>query len=342
MVELTEPTAINLAANGTGSTCFGTDDGQIIITSDGGRPGYTYRWMDDGNVTDTVRTDLDPGAYTISLTDQNGCVRSITETITEPDEIFPILVETIDLSCFGDPTGAFRLTATGGTPGYTYASDDRMFQTDSLLTGLLAGDYTLYVMDANGCADSLRGSLTQPREFIVDPGGNGRIFLGFDTTLRAVSNYSPVTFEWLPDDQQTCVTNDCSVVRVGPVETTIYTVVGTNAAGCTDTASLELQVIEDLPLYIPNAFSPGGDGSNDGFTIFGGPALEEIEVLRIFDRWGGLQYEGKNFPPNEPSLGWDGNVDGKAVNPAVFVYQASVRFVNGRVLDFAGDVTVIR
>jgi len=341
LVELTEPTAINLAAAGTGSTCFGTNDGQIVITANGGRPGYAYRWMDDVS-TDSVRTNLNPGAYTVSLTDQNGCIRSITETITEPGEIFPQLLETIDLTCFGDPTGSFRLTATGGTPGYTYASDNRMFQTDSMLNGLLAGDYTLYVMDANGCTDSLRGRLTEPREFIVDAGNDGRIILGFDTTLRAVSNYNPVSFQWLPDDQQTCINPDCSIVRVGPVETTIYTVVGTNAAGCTDTTSLELQVIEDLPLYVPNAFSPNSDGSNDGFTVFGGPALEEIEVLRVFDRWGSLQFEGTNFPPNEPGLGWDGKVDGKLVNPAVFVYQASVRFVNGRVLEFAGDVTVVK
>lgn len=339
-VELTEPPAIILAAQGTGSTCFGTDDGQIITLSGGGRPGYTYT-VNGQPAPDTILIDLVPGSYVIQLTDQNGCVRSITEVITEPDEIFPILLEENDLTCFEEATGSFRLTAMGGTPTYTYATDDRVFQTDSLLANLLAGDYTLYVMDANGCVDSLRGSLAQPREFVVNPGNDAQIFLGFDTLLRAVSNYSPVTYEWGPDAFE-CANPECSIIRAGPVETTLYTVVGTNPAGCTDTASLELLVIEDLPLYVPNVFSPNGDGVNDGFTIFGGRAVAEIEYLRVFDRWGGLQFENENFMANEPSLGWDGLVDGQPVNPAVFVWSASVRFINGAVQEYAGDVTVLR
>ncbi|MEM6772953.1 MAG: SprB repeat-containing protein, partial [Bacteroidota bacterium] len=242
MIALTEPPAIDLQAQNTGSTCFGTDDGQLVILSAGGRPSYTYRF--NGNpITDTVQTDLVPGNYNIQLTDQNGCIRNITETITEPNEIFPVLVETNDLECFGQATGSFRLTASGGTPGYTYATDDRIFQQDSLLDDLLAGDYTLYVMDANGCLDSLSGTLTQPREFIIDPGADTRIFLGFDTLIRAVSNYSPVAYAWSPEEFE-CANPPCSTVRVGPVATTLYTVVGTNAAGCTDTAMVEVQVVE--------------------------------------------------------------------------------------------------
>lgn len=339
-VELTEPPAITLAAQGTGSTCFGTDDGQIIVLSGGGRPGYTYTFNGQP-ATDTVQMDLVPGSYTIRLTDQTGCVRSVTETITEPNEIFPVLLEENNLTCFDEATGSFLVTASGGTPGYTYATDDRIFQQDSLLGNLLAGDYTIFIMDANGCVDSLRGNLTQPREFIINPGNDARIFLGFDTLLRVVSNYSPVTYEWGPDAFE-CINAECSIVLAGPVETTLYTVVGTNPAGCTDTASLKLIVVEDLPLYIPNAFSPNGDGANDGFTIFGGRAVQEIEHLRVFDRWGGLQFENMNFMPNEPSLGWDGLVDGQPVNPAVFVYSASVRFINGTVQEYAGDVTVVR
>ncbi len=339
-VELTEPPAINLQAQNTGSTCFETDDGQLIILATGGRPGYAYRFNGQ-TITDTVQSDLVPGNYTIQLTDEVGCVRTITEIVTEPTEIVPLLLETNDLACFGDPTGSFRLTASGGTPGYTYATDDRNFQQDSLLGDLLAGDYTLYVMDANGCLDSLSGSLQQPQEFIIDPGADTRIFLGFDTLIRAVSNYNPVSYTWSPEEVD-CINQPCSIVRVGPVATTLYTVIGTNAAGCLDTARVEVQVIEDLPLYIPNAFTPNGDGVNDGFTIFGGPALARIESLRIFHRWGGLVFEGREFAPNEPGLGWNGTFEGKPINPAVFAYQATVLFKNGRVVELTGDVTVVR
>ena len=340
-VELTEPPAILLETAGTGSTCFGTDDGQIIVLTGGGRPGYSYAWS-DGSAADTMRTDLLPGTYVVSVTDQNGCVRSATQVLTEPNEIFPVLEATNNLTCFGEPSGSFLLSATGGTPGYTYATGDRLFQTDPLLDGLAAGDYTLYVMDSNGCVDSLTGQLSQPREFIVDPGRDARIFLGFDTTLNAVANYTPVSFSWGPDSLE-CLTANCSSVRAFPVRTTDYVVVGTNADGCRDTAQLKIEVIQDLPTYIPNAFSPNGDGANDGFTIFGGRAIDRIETLQVFHRWGGLVFERQDFEPNEPGLGWDGTFEGgRPANPGVFVYYASVRYLNGSRVEYAGDVTLLR
>ena len=337
---ITEPPAITLVGDSEGSTCFGTDDGSITVLSGGGRPGYSYRWS-DGSTTDSVRADLVPGTYTISLTDQNGCVRTLTETLTEPNEIFPVLEQTNNLTCNSEPTGSFLLSATGGTPDYGYSADGQTFQTSPLLENLLAGDYRLFVQDANGCIDSLDGTLTEPREFIIDPGGERTITLGFDTILRAVSNYTPVSYVWGPDSLL-CLDPLCTRVRAAPVATTIYTVIGTNPAGCQDTAMVALKVIEDKPLYIPNVFSPNGDGANDGFTVFGGRAVDQINALRIYDRWGGLVFERNDFLPNEPSLGWDGKVDGKPVNPAVFVYYTSVRYINGSVLEFSGDVTVLR
>ena len=339
-VEITEPPVIQLASNATDISCFGAGDGDITILAGGGRPGYTYSWSDGSNA-DTVRTGLEAGFYTVSLTDQNGCVRSIRDTIVEPNEIFPVLEASNDLVCFGEAEGSFLLSATGGTPAYTYSADGVTFQQMPLLEGLLAGDYQLFVQDANGCLDSLSGTLTQPVEFIVDPGGERSIVLGFDTILRAVSNYSPVSYDWGPDTLQ-CLDPLCTRVRAAPFATTLYTVVGTNDAGCKDTATVELKVIQDRPLFIPNAISPNGDGSNDGFTVFGGPAVEQVDVLRVYDRWGGLVFENSNFLPNEPSVGWDGRVDGRPVNSAVFVYYAAVRYINGSVLEFKGDVTVIR
>lgn len=339
-LEIIDPPVITLVNQETDISCFGAGDGEIIVLSGGGRPGYTYAWS-DGSTADTVRTDLEAGFYTISLTDQNGCVRTLLDTIVEPREIFPVLEATNNLICFGEPSGSFLLSATGGTPGFMYSADGENFQQGALLEELLAGNYQLFVMDSNGCLDSLSGTLTQPLEFIVDPGRDTRITLGFDTILRAVSNYSPVTFEWGPGDLE-CLDPPCARVRAAPFETTLYSVIGTNAAGCKDTAMVELKVIEDRPLYIPNAFSPNGDGANDGFTLFSGPAVQQVNFLRIYDRWGGLVFERNDFLPNDLNLGWDGKVDGKPVNPAVFVYYTSVRFINGSDLDFEGDVTVIK
>ena len=173
------------------------------------------------------------------------------------------------------------------------------------------------------------------------PVRGGTIFLGFDTLVRVISNYSPVTYVWGPDSLL-CLDPLCTSVRAAPVFDTDYTVLGINAAGCTDTATLRLEVIQDRPVYAPNAFSPDDDGENDNFTLYGGRAVEVIEALRIYTRWGGLVFEREIFPASEPGLGWDGRIDGRPANAAVFVYHARVRFVDGSTVDLAGDVTLVK
>lgn len=87
---------------------------------------------------------------------------------------------------------------------------------------------------------------------------------------------------------------------------------------------------------------PNGDGLNDGFTLFGNPTLESIEALAIFDRWGEQVFYQENFEPGKPELGWNGLLNGTEMNPAVFAWVASVRFVDGEVRTLSGDVTLIR
>lgn len=339
-VEVPDPPTLQIENEGNDISCFGEQDGNITLRVSGGRPGYTYRWS-DGATTDSVRTALSAGPYTVSLTDRNGCLRSLSDTIIEPAEVLPVLEVATDLVCFEEPTGSFLLSASGGTPGYTYSADGINFQNDPLLSGLLAGDYQLFVQDANGCRDSLTSSLGQPVALVVNPGTDLRIVLGFDTTLQATSNFPATRFVWGPDSLR-CLDPLCTRVRAAPVRTTDYSVIGINSAGCMDTAQVRLAVIEDRPLFIPSAFSPNGDGINDLFTVFGGRAVEQVNFLRVYNRWGGLVFERENFEPGTPALGWDGTVEGRPANPAVFVYQAAVRFIDGTTVAFTGDLSLIR
>ena len=340
-VTITSPPPIDFDAVGTDLSCAGANDGFITLAASGGRPEYTITFADGSPVDSAALTDLPIGTYNFNLVDDNGCPDRAAVTLAQPTVVEAVLLSATDLICFNDSSGSFALSAVGGTPLYTYSTDGENFQSDSLLTGLSAGDYDLFVMDANGCVDSVAGALTEPREFIIDVGADQTISLGFDTILRATANYTPITFEWGPDSLL-CLDPLCTRVRARPVQTTDYLVTGINAAGCTDTAMVRLNVIEDLPVYIPNAFSPDGDGSNDGFTAYGGRAVAGIESLRVYHRWGGLVFERENFPAGEVGLGWDGLIDGRPANAGVYVYQARVLFVNGSTLDFSGDVTLVR
>lgn len=340
-IDMTEPPILDLDLVGISSTCFETMDGTLTGFVNGGRPGYAFTWSDAAFPGDSARVNVGPGNYVLSVTDDNGCVVTDGAVLTDPDEIVPFIEDQLDLICFGDSTGNFTLGATGGTPDYVYSADGINFQTDSLLAELRAGNYLLYVMDANGCVDSVAGALTEPEEFIIQTGLDGTLALGYDTVLTALSNYDPVVYSWGPDSVS-CLNENCSWARVGPVFDTEFLVVGTNAAGCIDSASVFLKVVEDKPVYIPSAFSPNGDGVNDGFTLFGNRAVAGIDELSIYDRWGEQVFGRSDFPAGAPELGWDGTFQERPMNPAVFVYHATVRFVNGSTTQYSGEVTLVR
>ncbi len=96
-------------------------------------------------------------------------------------------------------------------------------------------------------------------------------------------------------------------------------------------------------LYIPNVFSPNGDGINDRFFISGDASqIESIHTFRIFDRWGEVLYEALSISPNDESKGWDGYYQNQGLNPGVFTYVAEVEYVDGVVEVVTGDFTLVK
>lgn len=339
-VVIPEPPPLTAPLRWDSSSCFGAADGYVTVAPAGGRPEYGFQWS-TGSSTDSIGA-LEPGSYTVTVSDANGCEEVNGVVLNDPSEIVAAVDSIVDLLCFNDPAGAVRLRASGGSPGYRYSSDGVNFGTAPLLDSLYAGTQSLYVMDSEGCRDTVTATLTEPDEFIITVTDYVQLYLGEDTTLLARSNYFPVDFVWGPDSVA-CLTPDCARVRLRPVGSYEYFVTGVNPAGCVDTAVVAFSVIQDLPTFIPNVFSPNGDGNNDFFTVFGGGAIDRVEQLRVYDRWGGLLYEAAEpFPANEPTLGWDGTLNGRPVNSGVYVYYVEVRYINGALERYRGDVTVVQ
>lgn len=98
-------------------------------------------------------------------------------------------------------------------------------------------------------------------------------------------------------------------------------------------------------VFLPNTFSPDDDGKNDFFTPFADLAAEPtVELLRIYDRWGGLVFEKKDFKPNNEPDGWNGSLanTGKKVPNGVYVFYCQIGFSNGARLVKSGNLTVAR
>jgi hypothetical protein len=94
-------------------------------------------------------------------------------------------------------------------------------------------------------------------------------------------------------------------------------------------------------VYIPNVLNPNS-AENDLVTVFGGPDVVGIKSFLIYDRWGNNVHEARNFEKGDRTKGWAGTFRGQPVNPAVFVYFAEVEFLDGEVVLFKGDITVVR
>lgn len=154
----------------TDVTCNGGADGELSITASGGTPPYEYS-ADGGAVFDPspTLTGLSAGTYDIVVRDATGCLQTTTAVVNEP---LPITIDDVaitDATCFGDSDGAFTLTVSGGTAGYTYSHDGgATFQVSPTFTGLTAGTYNIVIEDANGCYGVGTTTVGEPLELLID------------------------------------------------------------------------------------------------------------------------------------------------------------------------------
>ncbi|MFM9987615.1 beta strand repeat-containing protein [Flavobacterium sp.] len=114
---ITQSTAVSGSAVVTNVACNGSTNGAINLTPSGGTPGYTYNWA--GGITTEDRTGLAAGAYSVTITDANGCSAIRSFTVTQPTAVSGSGIITNN-ACNGGTNGAINLTPSGGTPGYTF------------------------------------------------------------------------------------------------------------------------------------------------------------------------------------------------------------------------------
>ncbi len=317
-------------------------------TSEG--PGFAYLWTGPGTITDPSDrfTEVDaPGLYTLEVTSPIGCVSRDEVSVSE-DLASPVATVNVrDMSCFQSDDGAlFIEEVTGGQPPYTYSLDGGPFTSQTSFTNLGPGTYQVTIMDQNGCSSSIEVDISQPDELVVtlvtNLEGNGNT-IAFGDSIQLTALYNPnVTLDtiiWQPDSLASG--NDNSI-WVSPEGTTNFRVQIVDRNGCSDTDDMMIVVQKPRPVFIPNAFSPNGDGRNDRFFIQAGPQVAIIRTFQVYNRWGETMYTLNNFQPNEESLGWDGTHRGKEMDSGVYVYYAEVEFTDGFVDLFKGDITLLR
>ncbi len=296
-----------------------------------------YLWA--GGSTSPALSVSTPGVYSVTVTNGFGCTAEASLALSAGVQFD---WQTDDPTCSGIDDGRIVFeNAVGGMPPLQFSIDGgAQFSTSPVFENLPPGVYTLVAEDAGGCRSEAEAMLTAPVPVSVDAGEDQSIQLGQTVTLSAQTNLANPVVYWQPPDFLDCT--DCPTVQASPLQTIRYEVQVQDANGCTAKDEVTVTVDRQSRVYVPSAFSPNGDGINDRLTVFGSSAVTSVASFRVFDRWGGLVFDGVNLAPNDAASGWDGSVKGKAALPGVYVYLIEIRLADGQTEMVEGEVLLVR
>ncbi|WP_118976238.1 gliding motility-associated C-terminal domain-containing protein [Taibaiella koreensis] len=208
----------------------------------------------------------------------------------------------------------------------------RQSQTGDTIRGLAPGPYALRMITASGCDTTILFAIAPyPGVQLSVVPQTATITYGDSIQLQASG---ALLYSWWPSGT---VSNDTlSGPFVRPLQPTVYTVMGLNAYGCRDSATVKIDIDYQMPVFIPNAFSPNGDGVNDIFRL-DNISYQKLAAFRIFNRWGQQLFE-----TGDPLKGWDGTQQGVPCTTGTYYYLVVVNYPNGVTRTFKGDLTLIR
>jgi gliding motility-associated-like protein len=251
--------------------------------------------------------------------------------------------------CTGDANGTITVNGQGGTVNIgnlEYSIDGGSnWQTGNIFTSLTAGDYRIQVRDENGCiSDTLIPVIPADTFYIVDITADTNIvYLDSMELLVELNDTNSVMYSWSSlSNGGTLLTDSSYSYFVAPIDAEQYEFVATNRFGCEVSHVVNVEVDKPRPASAPNGFTPNGDGVNDRFFVQGGEKVEEVMVLRVFDRWGELVYDGSSMTVNDETTGWDGTFRGQDSPAGPYVWYAEVKFKDGHIEVIKGDVTLLR
>ncbi len=325
-VEITQPEELIVSEAIENITCFGYDNGKIVLTPQGGTTPYQYEWNPNTDVNDSFAENLEPGAYEIIVTDANNCQENVLIELTQPDPL-EANIDISDITCYGFADGYIGIAMFGGTPEYTYNwSNGYDAPTANMLD---KGVYQITVTDQNDCALDTVIEIIEPDELLINPQirrptcpdiQNGYIELNISGGLGYYNIY------W---------DNGSAAENLYDIRSGIYDVIINDENLCEIDTTFILRSVSDNCLSIPSAFTPNDDGFNDRWEIEMSTLYPAAEI-EIFDRWGKRVFYSKGY---DESQYWDGTYNGKDLPMDTYYYIINLKNGAERI---SGTVTIIR
>ncbi|MBI5916763.1 MAG: CotH kinase family protein [Bacteroidetes bacterium] len=320
----------------------------VLLTSVAGCDSLviTTTTLAPSNQTFLTALSCDPnlvGMDSLVLSNQFGCDSLVITSVGFAGLDFEASVQ--DVLCFGETNGRIEVDTVFSDflpvkLVLENLSDQFYIGNPLQWEDLSAGIYSLLAYNPLGCMTSQTLEIAEANELYLDLGqGPLLVHLGDRIWANPQTNFQIVTAEWSPSSGVHCPS--CPATFISAPETAAYTLTAFDENGCSTSASITVQVDQGVRVYVPNALRPGSGGPNSDFIIFGGPEVERIRSLQLFDRWGNKLFEQKDLAPNVPST-WDGTFRGKLIQTGVLVWMATVETIDGRVVNLSGDITVLR
>lgn len=250
---------------------------------------------------------------------------------------------TNDESCFNQGDGLVQvLEVVGGLPPYLFSFNGGQFGSDQTWDSLSPGDFTVVIQDSEMCRDTIEGlqitSGVSPEIRIIS---DSLAVRGVYIEMSSESPFDISVYTWNAIDPLSCPL--CASTVIGPItQTQLVVLSGLTPEGCLALDSFWISLDDVDQFYIPNVFSPNGDGINDRLYLSGSRLMMGSYQMMIYDRWGNILFDRSGLTISEPSDGWDGKFNNEPVQSGVFVCLIRMTDGEGKFITRAKDITLIR
>ena len=334
------PKALLALASTTNASCSHAD-GTAGVWAQGGLQPYQFEWNTSPPQFDVIAGSLAAGNYSVFLTDGNSCKDTLEVIISEDKAVNDFHFTP---ACLDEPVLFSASTDFTGSATWTWDFGDGAQQSHyNILTGSHifkdTATYPVTLFVNGGCAtDTLqkmvKGAYKPAASFAV-PGEKyfASAQVQFYYTGSAVNLYS-----WDFGDGEKSALQSPKHVFSNPSDSAVIQLIVTDQQGCTDTATSRIFVEGPPAVWLPNSFTPNGDGLNDYFNV--PSAGLRKGALRIFDRWGKEIFHSENLALLT-SVGWDGSVNGQPAPEGSYTYLLDATMENESSTQYKGVITLI-
>ncbi len=308
----------------------------------------TYVWKINGITQSSITNDIittwnTTGVYTITVQEKNasGCIGDLQQGVVY---VFPIPVA----NAGNDTTICFNTTAIlNGSGGSIYHWSPSLYLSNPNIANPIVSlptagiySYVLNVENGVGCKSLISDTV----KITILP--KLQIFAGNDTTISInqqlqlnaieIVPSSFVNYIWSPGFGLNSSVIKNPILSLNATGMYTYTVVGSNAIGCNATDAIIVKIFKGPEIYVPTAFTPNGDGTNDIFipTYVG---IKELKFFSVYNRFGQIVYTTKN-----QNQGWNGLFKGTLQNNEAFVWQVEGIDFDGKTIFRKGTVILAK